>query len=71
MYFRIRRSLPARPEQDDTFWTDSTSLSARLSDEKSNSNWENATLLIYSNEVDHLKSSIDIIDLEEVEAQLL
>jgi len=24
MYFLIRRSLPARPELDNTFWTDST-----------------------------------------------
>jgi len=24
MYFSIRRSLPARPEPDNTFWTDST-----------------------------------------------
>jgi len=30
MYFPIWRSLPARPEPDDTFWTDSTFLCSKL-----------------------------------------
>jgi len=30
MYFPIRRSVPARPEPDNTFWTDSTRLTPYL-----------------------------------------
>ena len=29
MYFRIRRSLPARSQPDNTFWTDSTRKTPR------------------------------------------
>jgi len=46
MYFPVRRSLPARPEPDNTFWTDSALCLAPQDDGKFNARERNCKLCI-------------------------